>query len=409
MPEDGLDFGRRVLERSQVLASQGKDPNQIAKILHDADRDGRNYGIGIILGSDGRPMPTSSTILDRLRRELETSGEGDYQNSTALMDEIKRAVLRWQRVPESAWPSFLVFLPSDAGTGAVKTGAEIILALRPELTSIAVQELGWPAYPAIARSCRVTFREFPVSGVVSKSDVLTIYQAGPMNTTGDVPEAGLVADRARAAAACGVITLLDRAYSGFEFARAVDSDGYDKAMRMSYHLQLAPFVEQGIPFLVAISPTKCFLSFALRPAGLLLAFVPDATIRRSVKALGDLFIRARGSSFEHPATRAFVKALALDLPRLERDHAEGLKRVAVAEREWASLSKGTPIEDLFSEKYAGLFRNPRAREEAPLHLYGLHLYPVFSSGRCRINITGIPGDPELRRQHVQTLAEYCSA
>lgn len=59
-----LDFGENVYDRSRVLAEQGKDVNQIAKVLCDQDPEGYNYGIGVILGGDGRPAATSSTLLE---------------------------------------------------------------------------------------------------------------------------------------------------------------------------------------------------------------------------------------------------------------------------------------------------------------------------------------------------------
>ena len=53
------DFGECVRNRAKLLASEGKDANQIAKILCDADPDGHNYGIGIVLDSEGQAMSTS--------------------------------------------------------------------------------------------------------------------------------------------------------------------------------------------------------------------------------------------------------------------------------------------------------------------------------------------------------------
>ena len=76
-------------------------------------------------------------------------------------------------------------------------------------------------------------------------------------------------------------------------------------------------------------------------------------------------MRARGSSFEHPVTRGFVKAMIGDLESLEAEQAGALQRLADAEKLWGRLVAGTAIEELFSENYAGLFRNPLAREDAP--------------------------------------------
>ena len=65
------------------------------------------------------------------------------------------------------------------------------------------------------------------------------------------------------------------------------------------------------------------------------------------------------------------------------------------------------MEYLYADNYAGLFRNPKAREGAEAAIYNEHLYPVFSSGRCRQNVTGIPNDEELARKHVEVFAEQC--
>ena len=96
-----------------------------------------------------------------------------------------------------------------------------------------------------------------------------------------------------------------------------------------------------------------------------------------------------------------------DAGRLEAEHAGAMARVAAAEGLWRSLVEGTPMEYLYSDAYAGLFRNPRAREGAAERIYGQHLYPVFSGDRCRQNVTGIPEDEALARKHVAAFAEEC--
>ncbi len=118
-------------------------------------------------------------------------------------------------------------------------------------------------------------------------------------------------------------------------------------------------------------------------------------------------IRARGSSFEHPVTRAFVKAMVRDRARLEEEHAKSLLRTAEAERAWQTYTKGTAIEALFSDAYAGLFRNPHARPEAAREIYGAHLYPVFADGRCRLNVTGLPADAAEASAQAAFFAKYC--
>jgi hypothetical protein len=149
------------------------------------------------------------------------------------------------------------------------------------------------------------------------------------------------------------------------------------------------------------------VTFSLRPCGLLLVFHPDKTKGQALAPKLNGLIRARGSSFEHPMTRAFVKAMVKDRESLEKEHAQALARTAETEQQWQTLTRGTPIEVLFSETYAGLFRNPKARPEAAHDLYGAHLYPVFADGRCRLNVTGLPADPAQAAEEVSLFAKYC--
>ena len=149
--------------------------------------------------------------------------------------------------------------------------------------------------------------------------------------------------------------LLDRAYSGFEYARDLERVGYDAIMKMSYELQVKPFIEAGAPFLMALSPTKAFLTFSLRPCGFLLLYHPDSKKDAEMTNILNGAMRARGSSFEHAMTRAFARAMVKDRARLEGEHQGALQRLASVERQWRKLVQGTPIDYLFSNSYAGLF------------------------------------------------------
>ncbi len=358
------------------------------------------------MDGQGQPAKSSATLADYVKAELQTCDVGAYVNSAKSMQQVKESVLRWQRIPEKYWPGFHLALPSDAGTGAVKSAVELELMLNPKLQALGIEELGWPAYKAIAKMARVPVQEFPQDGIID-AGLLPIYQAGPMNTTGMVRDADTIRARADAAAQVGAHVILDRAYSGFEFARLFDSDGYEAVMRKSYELQVAPFLQAGVPTSIALSPTKAFVTFAYRPCGFLLVYTPEAAKVKEIMPALNATIRARGSSFEHPITRAFVKAMVNDRGRLESEQAAAFQRLAEAEKMWGDLVRGTAIEYLFSEQYAGLFRNPNAREDAPEHIYGSHLYPVFSQGRCRLNATGLPLDRELAAEHVKVFSEYC--
>jgi aspartate/tyrosine/aromatic aminotransferase len=399
-------FGKDVAKAAREMVAQGKDVNQTAKILFDKDPAGSNYGIGIILDGEGAPARSSATLAKYAAEEVQNSGTGTYYNSAKVMSQMKEAVLRWQRVPETYWDSFKLALPSDAGTGAVKSAIELEMLLNPDYNRIGVEELGWPAYKAIAKVARAGLQEFPQDGVADPG-MLPLYQAGPMNTTGLVRSAEVIQARAEAAARSGDHVVLDRAYSGFEFARLIDSESFDTIMSRSFELQLKPFLDAGVPTSIAVSPTKAFVTFAFRPCGFLLVYNPEQAKDKDVTLALNATMRARGSSFEHPVTRGFVKAMIGEPESLEAEQAGALQRLADAEKLWGKLVAGTAIEEIFSEHYAGLFRNPLAREDAPPAVYGSHLYPVFDQGRCRLNTTGLPGKEELAAEHVAVFAEYC--
>ncbi len=400
-------FGDEVLAQAETLSQSGLDPNQIAGILCKQDLLGKNYGIGILLDGEGKPCATSPTLLEYVQKELQESTKGSYVNSEAVRTELTQAVLRWQGVPESLWRHFQLLLPSDAGTGAVQTAVQAATLLHDEFDTLSVEALGWPAYRAIAASARMRFAEFSTDGSAEGKGVLPLYQAGPLNTTGRVPSASLVDERAHAARRTGSPVVLDRAYSGFEYARRLGEISYAQLMQESFRTQVQPFIDAGVVFCLAISPTKAFVTFALRPCGLLLVFHPDESrLAQLVPPLSAL-IRARGSSFEHPISRAFVKAFVRDRVRLEEEHARVLQRTAAAEGQWARLTRGTPMERLFSDQYAGLFRNPTATPGAARDVYGAHLYPVFSEGRCRLNVTGLPTDAAAAASDVSFFARYC--
>jgi hypothetical protein len=400
-------FGDAVIAEAARLRQIGLDPNQIAGVLCKQDPQGKNYGIGILLGGNGKPLPTSPTLLEYVQRELQESETGSYLNSDAAKKALTEAVLRWQGVPESLWPHFELLLPSDAGTGAVQMAVQAATLLKEGLSVLAVEELGWPAYRAVAVSARLRFQAFTTDGIAKGDGVLPVYQAGPMNTTGQVPSPEVVRTRAETAASSGAFVVLDRAYPGFEYARRVATTPYATLMAESFRAQVLPFAKAGVPFALAISPTKAFVAFALRPCGMLLVFLPDPSRREEVGQKLTTLVRARGCSFEHPVTRAFVKAMVKDRGRLEAEHAGALRRCADSEDQWRTLAEGTPIAELFSDRYAGLFRNPKAKPDAARELYTAHLYPVFAEGRCRLNVTGLPSDAAQARQAVAAFARCC--
>jgi len=401
------EFGESVRKESTRLKESGMDANQIAGVLVKNDKAGANYGIGIILDEKGKPAASSSTLVNFAKKEIEASLEGEYKNSNAILESVKKAVLAWQRIPEALAPKFKLLLPSDAGSGSLQTALQAALLLNQGVTALGIEELGWPAYKALAKVARVGVKEFSQGSVIDEKNILPVYQAGPMNTTGFVQNLATLSSRAKTASKNGTWVVLDRAYSGFEFARELNTSSYDDVMRKSFELQIKPFLDANTPFLMAVSPTKAFVTFALRPCGFLLVFNPDSSKDKEVTAILNTVIRARGSSFEHVVTRAFAKAMVNDRAGLEREHQAALGRLAAVEKQWKTLAQGTPLEAQFSERYAGLFRNPKVKEEGPVNIYNEHIYPVFSDGRCRLNVTGLPFDGELAKKHVTVFSQYC--
>jgi len=401
------EFGKQVCAQGIQLAEEGKDANQIAKILCDNDPEGCNYGIGIMLEGDGKPMVTSPTLLQYVAEELSNSDSGTYMNSAKSMGELHQAVMKWQQIPEEHWESFILAVPSDAGTGAVKSGVEVAIGLNPQLRVLGTEELGWPAYKAIAKTARLEHREYPGDTLIQGEAVLPIYQSGPMNTTGQVRSIETITERARVAAQNGDIVILDRAYSGFEFARWAEGSSIDEIMTRSYELQMKSFIDAGVTFCMALSPTKAFVTFSLRPGGILLLYCPNPARKATNTAVVNTVMRARGSSFEHPVTRAFVKAMVEDLAGLQEEQKKSLLRLAEAEGMWRKLVEGAPIEYLFAEDYAGLFRNPKVNDNAASKIYNEHIYPVFATQRCRLNVTGIPNDEGAAKKHVEIFAQEC--
>ncbi len=132
------NFGDEVIAEAERLREIGLDANQIAANLCKRDPQGKNYGIGILVGGNGKPLPTSPTLLEYVQRELQESGNGSYMSSDAFKKELIEAVMGWQGVPESLWPHFDLLLPSDAGTGAVQTGVQAATLLKEGISAIAV-------------------------------------------------------------------------------------------------------------------------------------------------------------------------------------------------------------------------------------------------------------------------------
>jgi aspartate/tyrosine/aromatic aminotransferase len=398
------NFGSEVVEKAKRLAEEGKDANQIAAVLAGADPNGRNYGIGILLDGNGQPMPGSPTLQEYLLAEIQGQTSGRYLNSAKLMDQIKEIILRWQCIPEKYWDHFAFVIPSDSGTGAVFSGIQIMRNLFSCINTLGVEALGWPAYAAMAKANALVFCEYSVN-VFGNNNMLPIYQAGPLNTTGKVQQETIWRKRANDAGKGGYPVLLDRAYSGYAYAeRLLSGKKLEDVMWVEYETMLASFIEHGVPFALAIGPTKSFVTFNSRPFGFLLVFCPDKTDVADVQKTANIIIRARGSAFQYPASRAFARAIVNDFAKLEQEHVAALLRVAKANIAWANYSQGTSLTPLFTEKFAGIFRNFLVDANADVAIYGKHLYPVFKDGRCRINTTGIPNDEKLARQHVAAFA-----
>lgn len=389
------------------LAAAGKDVNQIAALLCGDDPDGHNYGIGIMLAGNGKPMSKSAMLMAKTCDKL-TASTAKYYNSAAFMESLKGKILAWQGIPEKYWDSFVLALPSDSGTGAVVEGLRLILMDQPGLhTGMTVEEMGWPAYQAMALTNRLGFEKIEVGGVVNKFDEVPVYQAGPHNSMGVVVDEDVWKVRANMASEFSNPPLLDRAYSAFEFAQLATDNGLAAAMDTSYRTCLAPFIETEVACVIAIGGTKCFRTFDSRSCGFLLVYQPDEDKRfKWTKHLSAL-IRARGSAFEHPVTRALVSAMVDHFNHFENLHMESLERVAQAESAWKRHAAGTPLAKLFGSNYGGIFRTFPIIDDAAEKLYEQHIYPVIAGNIGRINVTGIPDNEALATTHIAALAEVC--
>ena len=76
-----------MIAEAQKLRAAGLDANQIAGVLCKKDPQGKNYGIGILVGDDGMPLPTSATLLEYLRAELERRTAWMSKNLQSQMEQ----------------------------------------------------------------------------------------------------------------------------------------------------------------------------------------------------------------------------------------------------------------------------------------------------------------------------------
>ena len=400
---------QEVVIRAQALRDGGADVNQVADLLARADAQAANYGIGIILDGHGRPMPTSTELMAQTLRAGEAGAEATYLSSKTLHGQLLPQVLNWQRIPKQYWDNFLLVTPSDAGTGAVNTAVQMYLMMSSKISALAVEELSWPVYSSIAASNRIGFQSFGLQDpAIAGPNVLTVMQAAPHNSTGYVCPSKIIQARAESAAERGLPIILDRAYPGFENAGMLASQGYDAVMQGSCEHYLLPFLQTGCSFAVALSPTKAFRSFSLRPCGLTLVYEPDEQKRKLLADAANTINRGRGSAFEHPASRGFIRSLVENLPALELQHAQTLRRLADAQKLWQKLLQGHPLAPAFAAEYAGMFRNLLAAENSEETFYQAHIYPVLADNRCRINVTGIPLDEIQAQAHIDVFARLLS-
>ena len=117
------------------------------------------------------------------RKRRSTARAGTIRNSNALLEDVKKSVLAWQRIPDAHWDRFRIILPSDAGTGAIETAIHVALMIDGSLNAIGIEELGWPAYRTMAKANRLGVREYGQEALINEPGVLPIYQAGPMDAT----------------------------------------------------------------------------------------------------------------------------------------------------------------------------------------------------------------------------------
>lgn len=393
--------GKYFLQRAHSFREDGADVNQVANLLVAEDSQAADYGIGVILDGHGRPMPTSPELMAQTLRAVEQGVDGTYLSSKSSHAQLLEAVVSWQRIPYRYWSDFVLVTPSDAGTGAVNTAVALYQMLNPKIGSLAVEERSWPVYQTIAAANRLDFSTYDLMNPAPlKRKTLTVTQAAPHNSTGYICSKALVEARAAAAAKEGQPIILDRAYPGFEQADLLSTQGYDSVMRRSCEHYLLPYMRAGCSFAIALSPTKAFRSFALRPCGFTLVYEPDPRKRAKLISAMTVINRSRGSAFEHPASRALVYSFIARREILEDEHAQSMQRLADSQKLWQKLLRDHPLSNAFSSQYAGMFRNLAGIENFELAFYEAHMFPVIAGDRCRINVTGIPIDETLAQSHL---------
>jgi aspartate/tyrosine/aromatic aminotransferase len=409
-----MDFGKSVLAKSLVLKKTGKDVNDIAKILAGDDELGWNYGVGNILDGKGKPIDSSLVLQETSKIELvDNCKKAQYVNSAKYMDIFKKAVLSWQQIPEKYWDNIILVLPSDSGTGAVDVGLRFTSWLYPDLKTLAVEKLGWPVYKTSAKINNLKFAEFDYNWqLVSGRSRLPLIQSGPLNSTGKVDNLRDWEEVAELARSSNRPVLLDRAYSGFAYADLILNKRnitLEKIMNLEYNSMLSPFLENGVETVIAISPTKCFGTFNLRPAGILLIYSPTKQRLRKLNIFLNQRIRVRGCAFENPITRAFVISFIEYNMTFLREHFTILQRTVNANQNWKKLCKNEDLKNLFGANYAGIFRNFPVKPGSEVKIYDQHIYPVFSKHKndtmCRVNTTGLPDDKDLAKKHISAFEE----
>jgi len=397
-----MSFSEERAKKSLALAvklqKNGIDYNQVASQVAASDPGSANYGIGLMMGGDGRPLPENRLMLEALK-DLAVPGPSAYRSVTNLMPIVKEKLLMWLCVPDKYWEDFILACPSDGGTGAVQAGLQALLMVS-NLRSINVSQKGWPAYRAMAAVSRVQFCEREYEHI-PLSHSLPIAQLGPHNQTGLLPTKTMKC-LAEHCARNGLVCLCDMAYPGF----SISPDGHNDVMPETFRVFMEPFLKNNVPTAFAVGFTKRFRLFATRPFGALLVYAPRSrNVRNNLQQAINQVMRARGASFSNAANMALLNVLIKDFSGFVESGQMSLQRLNHVEERWRKMTIGTSLKPYFGDDYGGLFRLLPARHEAAKQLYGRGIVPVISKGFFRINITGLPDDDEAAEFHVRSFAD----
>lgn len=325
---------------------------------------------------------------------LPISGSADYTAAVAALAlGPEHEALTGKRIAAAQTPG---------GTGGLRVAADLIHAILPGAT-VWLSEPTWPNHPNIFAAAGVPTKTYPYfDAAANRLDIdamlgaIAAMPAGDVlllhgcchNPTGVDPSADQWKQIADAAAASGVLPLLDFAYQGFADGIVEDAAG------------LAELCRPGAELLVCNSFSKNFSLYSER-VGALLAIAPTAEAACAVQSQINKAIRSNYSN--PPAHGAQIVATVLGDDALRRqwegevadmrNRINGMRHALVA----ALAAAGVAGDFSFMTRQRGMFSFTGLTKDQVARLQQEHAIYIVGSGR--INVAG------LTPSNVQRVAE----